>query len=125
MSSDNGVRSIEVNISNMLMASLTVGGVQKDSSNQWIKGLQPVQNSQLAHYTGLPVGVMTTVTNQEVGGSLVLTGYGDPISINFSNSVHDKSICDCPGNDQVKAESHPVQTGDPTHAQWNLKLVDR
>lgn len=124
MSSDKGVRSIEVNISNMVLAGFTVGNVQKDSGDSWIKGEEPILNSTLMHYSTIMVGVMTTNTTQEVGGAVTLTGYGDPITIKFSNSISDQASCTCPGNDMVSATIYEVNTGDPNHAQYNLTLND-
>ena len=123
LASDLGVRSIRVVVSNMTMADFTVAAIQKQNG-QWIQGMEPAQGSLLHTYQATTFGIFTNNYNDSVSGQVVLTGYGTPLQISFSNNVQGQVQYSVSGdNIDVRVDAHLVNTGMRNHGIISMTIT--
>ena len=115
-----GARSLIVNVANESNADFTIQAAETVGQSVWINGDKPEQGQVLAIYEELLVGVMTDDDDAPVGGSVVLTGLGEPISLQMMMDPEGEASVECGAQ---ACRSVQMETGDADHAQFNVTVA--
>ncbi len=123
IASSNGLRSVQINLANMTSANFTIEAATLNSGS-WSSRMQPIQGESFRMYESLQIGSYTNNINGGTSGALVLTGYGEPISIHYSLSSSNQFDFGVSGrNSEVSITTHHIDTGAANKIDLNITIA--
>ena len=116
-----GVRSVQINLANMTQTDLTVQNNQQNLGATAQEAL--TINNSVAPYQTVQFGTYTPDFRNQLTQTIVLTGYGHPIILEYQLTPQNQFSYQVSGNDQIYANVQRVETGQINHPQLNISLI--